>query len=251
MYHCRKITIMGIIGPYRRDSANVMGGGGDFNTIMNEEGEIGRIANQGFKESKYTWWNGRTDEDCIFKWLDRVLCNDEMSNNFTEVEHITRSGSDHSPLLLKCSISNEGVIKEETFKEVVKQNWNTDFEGNPFIIFHHKLKRVKRALSQWSKDTFGNIFQEIVTLKTPSKFLKNSLRSYNGRKNSGSRRRVLNGSKMMREIQDSFILYSKEVEQQDKIAEMAVEFYKGQFTKGEESEDFDMLTEIPRMITSD
>jgi len=32
---------------------------------------------------------------------------------------------------------------------------------------------------------------------------------------------------------------------------MAVEFYKGQFTKSEKSEDFDMLTEIPRMITGD
>uniref|UniRef100_M1DEM6 Uncharacterized protein n=1 Tax=Solanum tuberosum TaxID=4113 RepID=M1DEM6_SOLTU len=34
---------MGIIGPYRRDSANVMGGGGDFNTIMNEEEKLGGL----------------------------------------------------------------------------------------------------------------------------------------------------------------------------------------------------------------
>lgn len=29
-----------------------------------------------FQGSKYTWWSGRTDEDCIFKRLDRILCND-------------------------------------------------------------------------------------------------------------------------------------------------------------------------------
>lgn len=40
-----------------------------------------------------------------------------------------------------------------------------DFEGDPFSMFHCKLKKVKKALTQWSKVTCGNIFQEIATLE--------------------------------------------------------------------------------------
>lgn len=49
--------------------------------------------------------------------------------------------------------------------DVVRQHWSADFEGDPFSVFHHKLKKVKKVLTQWSRDSFGNIFQEIVTLE--------------------------------------------------------------------------------------
>lgn len=52
------------------------------------------------------------------------------------------------------------------------QNWKEEFEGNPFSLFHYKLKKVKRALAQWSKETFGNIFQEIATLEDTIKVLE-------------------------------------------------------------------------------
>uniref|UniRef100_A0A0V0GZX8 Putative ovule protein n=1 Tax=Solanum chacoense TaxID=4108 RepID=A0A0V0GZX8_SOLCH len=54
---------------------------------------------------------------------------------------------------------------EDSFLEVIQNNWNADFEGDPFSLFHHKLKKVKKALTQWSKMTFKNIFQEIATLE--------------------------------------------------------------------------------------
>jgi len=69
--------------------------GGDFNVICKSKEKLGgravteakvrdfnyclnvfNLEDRGFKGSKYTWWNGRTDEDCIFKRLDRVLSND-------------------------------------------------------------------------------------------------------------------------------------------------------------------------------
>uniref|UniRef100_A0A0V0H262 Putative ovule protein n=1 Tax=Solanum chacoense TaxID=4108 RepID=A0A0V0H262_SOLCH len=43
--------------------------------------------------------------------------------------------------------------KHETFKDLIQENWNAEFCGNPFIVFQHKLKKVKRALVKWSKDT--------------------------------------------------------------------------------------------------
>lgn len=49
--------------------------------------------------------------------------------------------------------------KHEAFKEVVRKNWVADFIGDPFLMFKKKLKRVKVALSQWSKITYGDIFK--------------------------------------------------------------------------------------------
>lgn len=34
-------------------------------------------------------------------------------------------------------------LKEETCLEVIKKNWTAEIKGNPFIMFHQKLKNVK------------------------------------------------------------------------------------------------------------
>lgn len=148
---------------------------GDFNVICNEGEKMGgravteaevrdfnhclndcNLEDQGFKGSKCTWWNGRTDECCIFKRLNRILTNDLFHDVFPmlEVEHLVRSGSDHAPLALHFNTTREEVIKsfrflnfwvkEQSFLEVIQNHWIADFEGDPFSIFHHKLKRLKR-----------------------------------------------------------------------------------------------------------
>ncbi|KAK4706689.1 hypothetical protein R3W88_033755 [Solanum pinnatisectum] len=55
--------------------------------------------------------------------------------------------------------------KHKQFKNIVEENWKVDFAGNPFIEFHAKLKKVKKALSIWSKEVFGDIFQQIATIE--------------------------------------------------------------------------------------
>lgn len=75
------------------------------------------LEDKGFIRSKYTWWSGRRDEDCIFKRLDRVLLNDMIQSIFPliEVEHLIRSGSDHALLQISFSIANENVTKSFKF----------------------------------------------------------------------------------------------------------------------------------------
>ncbi|XP_060210833.1 uncharacterized protein LOC132637818 [Lycium barbarum] len=118
--------------------------GGDFNVITDDIEKFGGLPVQfaetedfrqcidicqlmdlGFTGSMFTWWNGRSDEACIFKRLDRCLGNQALQNCFPnlEVEHLIKQGSDQSPLL------------------------------------------VGRALSKWSRDTYGDIFKQIETLE--------------------------------------------------------------------------------------
>ncbi|XP_075087665.1 uncharacterized protein LOC142169668 [Nicotiana tabacum] len=92
-----------------------------------------------------------------------------------EVEHLIRTGSDHAPLLITGETNAANFArpfrflnfwtKHETFMEVVKQNWHADFIGDPFLMFKHKLKKVKTTLSQWSRQTFGDIFKQLAILE--------------------------------------------------------------------------------------
>ncbi|XP_019242252.1 PREDICTED: uncharacterized protein LOC109222340, partial [Nicotiana attenuata] len=122
--------------------------GGDFNVIWDEEEKYGglpvsinevddfrhcintcNLTDLGFKGSIYTWWNGRSEEDCIFKRLDRCFGNTELQQTFPglEVTHLSKTGSDHRPLLLKCDIESPPIkkpfrflnfwVKHESFKE--------------------------------------------------------------------------------------------------------------------------------------
>ncbi|XP_019253812.1 PREDICTED: uncharacterized protein LOC109232496 [Nicotiana attenuata] len=170
--------------------------GGDFNVILSEEEKYGgrpvylsevedlahcvdtyALYDLGFKGSLYTWWNERSDVDCIYKRLDMFFTNQEFLDLFPslEVEHLIKYESDHAPLLLSCNIDTMQVKKPfkflnfwakcETFLNVIKENWVTDTMGNTFNMFQSKLKKVKSALAAWSKETFGDIFKQIIALE--------------------------------------------------------------------------------------
>lgn len=95
--------------------------GGNFNVICCEEEKLGgrlvtdadtrdfihcigvcNLLDVGFQGSKYTQWNGRTDEQCIFERMDRILYNHNMQDLFPvfEVEHLLQNGLNHAPLLI-------------------------------------------------------------------------------------------------------------------------------------------------------
>ncbi|XP_019259967.1 PREDICTED: uncharacterized protein LOC109237999 [Nicotiana attenuata] len=170
--------------------------GGDFNVIWDKEEKFGALPvslneinhfrycintcnlfDLGFKGSVFTWWNGRSEEDCIFKRLDRCLANVEFQQTFPgiEVTHLSKIGSDHSPMQLKCDIEAAPVkkpfrflnfwVEHQSFKDVVKENWQADFCASPFVLFNYKLKKLKKALSVWSRATYGDIFQKIASLE--------------------------------------------------------------------------------------
>ncbi|XP_070041267.1 uncharacterized protein [Nicotiana tomentosiformis] len=92
-----------------------------------------------------------------------------------EVEYLIRTGLDHAPLLITCRVQATNFVKpfrflnfrtkHATFMDVVRLNWEVDFIGDSFLMFKQKIKRVKAALSKWSRETFGDIFKQLAILK--------------------------------------------------------------------------------------
>lgn len=94
----------------------------------------------------------------------------------SEVHHLIRQGSNHVPLHVICKSNQEDMIvksfrflnfwiNHKKFKDLIKQHWEVNIHGNLFYVFHKKMKNVKKVLSRWSKETYGNIFQKIATLE--------------------------------------------------------------------------------------
>ncbi|XP_049393529.1 uncharacterized protein LOC125857915 [Solanum stenotomum] len=133
--------------------------GGDFNVILNEEEKLGglpfiqheatdfancinvcALIEVKFAGSKYTWWNGRINDACIFERLDRVLVNQEFLQLIpqVEVENFFQQGSDHAPIHVTGSTD---VIK-------VKE---AQFEIDPSSKNRSELGRVEANLKRFLK----------------------------------------------------------------------------------------------------
>ncbi|XP_059306149.1 uncharacterized protein LOC132057525 [Lycium ferocissimum] len=118
--------------------------------------ESSGLQDAGFSGNPFTWCNNRGAPDTIWKRLDRFLYNVEWFEKygFNTVTHLARACSDHVPLLIQFS-----VTEEPYFLEVVKEVWDEECQGNPLWILHQKLKKTASRLSRWSRETFGNIHE--------------------------------------------------------------------------------------------
>ncbi|XP_019262022.1 PREDICTED: uncharacterized protein LOC109239885 [Nicotiana attenuata] len=133
--------------------------GGDFNVIWDEEEKFGglpvhineiddfrhcintcNLFDLGFKGSIFTWWNGRAEEDCIFKRLDRCLANSEFQQTFPGIEKVKQA-------LSVWSKSTFGDIfqKIASLEEVVLVH-EAEFEANPTKLNRQRLQKVQAEL---------------------------------------------------------------------------------------------------------
>ncbi|XP_060182213.1 uncharacterized protein LOC132611869 [Lycium barbarum] len=293
--------------------------GGDFNVITDDIEKFGGLPVQfaetedfrqcidicqlmdlGFTGSMFTWWNGRSDEACIFKRLDRCLGNQALQNCFPnlEVEHLIKQGSDHSPLLVNMRADSRPIrksfrflnfwVEHESFLDVIKENWVESYGSDPFFNFHNKLKKVGRALSKWSRDTYGDIFKQIATLEEvvqvhEQEFEQNPtglnrerlqmvqadlIRFYaieekfwrqkagmlwfqDGDRNTKFFHAHVNGKRRKLQLQRIQDHTGTWLDTEDEIAQEAIRFFSDQFKEENIPTDFSMLDKIPKMVTEE
>ncbi|XP_075103554.1 uncharacterized protein LOC142178122 [Nicotiana tabacum] len=143
--------------------------GGDFNMTLSKEEKIGRLPAYPPESEDFAFCvNSCEHFDLRYKRQPLYLA---LFANI-EVKHLIRTGSDHAQLLMSyCDQALQFIIpfkflnfwtKHESFTEVIIHNWMADFTGDTFLILKKKLKRVKIALSKYSKLTYGDIFKIIL-----------------------------------------------------------------------------------------
>lgn len=95
-----------------------------------------------FRGSLYIWWNGRTENDSVFKRLDRIFGNEHfwLECNISEVQHLLKDGPNHAPLHVMCKSGIENIrkpfrflnlwTKHHIFQEEVRKTWEQPVEGS-------------------------------------------------------------------------------------------------------------------------
>ncbi|XP_060211804.1 uncharacterized protein LOC132639369 [Lycium barbarum] len=246
--------------------------GGDFNVITSEEEKYGGLSVRN-------------------QFLQTVYPN-------IDIQHLVRSGSDHASMLISYAGNSEPFrkpfkflnfwVKHHTFLDIVKENWDVDFMANPFSLFHFKLKKIKAALVIWSKNTFGNIFQQIESLEDiikaqevqfelhPSPQNRENLHKVqaelnrylhlkeafwkqkvgmqwfdDGDSNTKFFHTYVQGRRkrlQIRRIQGQNGVW---LEEREEVVNEAISFFQDQFAKEPDPSNFGILDHVPRMVTEE
>lgn len=107
--------------------------------------------------------------------LDRVLLNCEWMSKFSRrVEHLNKTCSDHSPLLITAQLPNTRSssfiilnvwTNHHQFKDIVKEAWSSQVAGGPMIKFATKLKESKKHCKYGKNIYLGRLSKDSEQLK--------------------------------------------------------------------------------------
>ncbi|XP_059295600.1 uncharacterized protein LOC132048938 [Lycium ferocissimum] len=228
----------------------------------------------GFSGSQYTWCNNWGPPRTIWKRLDRLLYHEEWLDMFnsTKVEHLSKTGLDHTPLLVTIEKEKSKPMKyfkflniwchHKEFKEKVGEAWSIPTQGTTIWQLHCKMKSDATKLSSWSKEAFGDIFKDVKEAELQENMMEKKLdETYrqrakakwlqDGDKNTSyfhkvikERRRRLN----IHEIQDD---EGQTVEGQENIANTTISHFEKQFEYQEIKGNFKILEKVPRRVTDE
>ncbi|VFQ73124.1 unnamed protein product [Cuscuta campestris] len=156
------------LSEHKGDVCPDLGGIGDFAQVISEC----ELVAPPFLGSEFTW-TGKRGRGRVFRRLDRVLVNESCLDSFPviEIRHLGQGLSDHRPLLFK-SLSHHVVgpkpfrflnvwCSHTSFKDFVASSWGKSYQGGGMRGLAFKLATLKRALLQWNKEVFRNIFDAV------------------------------------------------------------------------------------------
>ncbi|XP_020598468.1 uncharacterized protein LOC110038052 [Phalaenopsis equestris] len=134
-----------------------------------DQSNLAGLYDLGFSGPKFTWRRGQ-----LWERLDRIFVNSMWLNEFihNSVQHLSMTGSDHRPLLMKISASN---VKHKTsfrylnmwsshkdFFNQVSLVWRDCHTSNPLIKLWKLQKKLGRHLSNWNWKIVGDINLNVV-----------------------------------------------------------------------------------------
>ncbi|XP_071728880.1 uncharacterized protein [Rutidosis leptorrhynchoides] len=118
-----------------------------------------------------------SDDGIKFSKLDRFFATDNFINLWCDLSimALKRKDSDHCSIMLRDKVVDFGPkpfkifdewYNKEGVMEVIDSAWSLSVKGTRVDCnFHDKLKNVKFALRDWSKNEFGSLDSEINSLK--------------------------------------------------------------------------------------
>ncbi|KAF5196979.1 Dnase i-like superfamily protein [Thalictrum thalictroides] len=155
----------------------------EFNSFMNENALVD-VTRLGLK---YSWCNRRKGKKRIFAKLDRMLVNQEFLQNADgwKSKILQRKFSDHSPIVgwntkipkprnipFRCK---RCWFDHARFFYVVRKSWEEQIITGPINLMVQKLKRLKKVLKLWNKETFWGKKEKIRKLDKEIKIVQQKL----------------------------------------------------------------------------
>ncbi|XP_058071209.1 uncharacterized protein LOC131220275 [Magnolia sinica] len=141
----------------------------DFQEAIHDMG----LMDTRFSGSPFTWCNNRAGRSKRWARLDRILINSEWMRGFPncKVQHVMRSHSDHSPILLSSQADSSSFphpfrfqrmwTTHDDFLATVKNSWDNDIVAMPMFKFFIKMKNLKAVLRSWNRNSFGDISKKV------------------------------------------------------------------------------------------
>ncbi|XP_060200489.1 uncharacterized protein LOC132628743 [Lycium barbarum] len=128
--------------------------GGDFNVIVSdEEKQGGHPIDVGLTGSKFTWWNGRTEDDCIFKRntygnIFQQISTIEDTIKVKEFQFKNNASRENRMLLhqAQAELTRFLHLEEEYWKQKAGMKWFNDGDRNT-KFFHPYMKGRRNKLT--------------------------------------------------------------------------------------------------------
>ncbi|XP_028556082.1 uncharacterized protein LOC114581016 [Dendrobium catenatum] len=156
----------------------------DFNSMISDC----NLNDIGYFGSPYMWYRAN-----LWQRLDRFLFNDDWLALLpsSSIEHLSRTLSDHSPLLLNINKSLQHNVLSFRFQnmwmlhadfpKMLSTNWNApvypDNNISGMLRLWSKLSRLKQCLRWWNKCIFKNLFANIKDAENKVSYLENIFQS--------------------------------------------------------------------------
>lgn len=91
------------------------------------------------------------------------------------MKHLARIESDHSPLLVEFSTTVKHKSRflfqriwadHQELKSIIENTWQSISYGSPGYVFSSKLGAVRKVLTQWNWQNFGNVQNNIQKIQS-------------------------------------------------------------------------------------